>query len=57
MKIFNNIGSEEIYAYIEHQLKEGVNPLTDEEFRRASEALRQQTRILSAKKVEGFLAY
>lgn len=57
MKNFNNMDAEEIYAYIELRLKKGVDPLTDEEFRRASEALRQYSRILSAKKVEEFLAH
>ncbi|ABW29635.1 hypothetical protein [Acaryochloris marina] len=57
MKNFNNMGAEEVYAYIELRLKEGVDPLTDEEFRRASEALRQHRKILSAKKVEEFLAH
>lgn len=57
MKDFSNMGAEEIYAYIELRLKEGVDTLTDEEFRRASAALRQHRKILSAKKVEEFLAH
>ncbi|HEY9825843.1 MAG TPA: hypothetical protein V6D19_10370 [Stenomitos sp.] len=55
MKDFSKMSPEEIYAYIERRIQEGVNFLEDEEFRRASKVLRNGRRILDTKKVDEFL--
>ncbi|MGB8698153.1 MAG: hypothetical protein WCD18_01945 [Thermosynechococcaceae cyanobacterium] len=57
MKDFNKMSPEEIYAYIKRRLDEGVNFLEDEEFRKASEKLRNGRRILDTKKIEEFLRH
>ncbi len=56
MKNFNTMVAEEIYAYIERRIQEGVDYLNDEEFRRASEILRGKKRTLSKQKIEDLLS-